>query len=176
MAMTIQELMAQYPRQGKVEWIGLRPARREPLNPVGEVEVSTEKGLIGDRWVFASSNKRQVTLIQAEHIEAVASLMGMAAIDPGLLRRNIVVRGVNLLSLKGRPFRIGTALLEMTGLAHPCSRMEENLGPGGYNAMRGHGGITAMVLEPGIIRLGDALIPQEGVLPLGLTDEDENAL
>lgn len=176
MQMTMQEMMAQYPRHGKVEWIGLRPARREPLNPVQEVEVSLEAGLVGDRWVFSTSNKRQVTLIQAEHIEAVASLMDMDRIDPSLLRRNIVVRGVNLLSLKGRPFRIGTAVLEMTGLAHPCSRMEENLGTGGYNAMRGHGGITARVLESGLIRLGDAIVPQEGVLELGLTNEDENAL
>ena len=97
------------------------------------------------------------TLIQAEHLAAIASHLGGEAVAPELLRRNIVVAGINLAALKGRRFRLGSALLEATGECHPCSRMEEILGPGGYNAVRGHGGITARVLEAGTARNGDAL-------------------
>ena len=74
------------------------------------------------------------------------------------MRRNVVVRGINLLALKGRRFRIGPALLEASGECHPCTRMEEILGAGGYNAMRGLGGITARVIEGATIRIGDAVV------------------
>ncbi|MCB1455919.1 MAG: MOSC domain-containing protein, partial [Nitratireductor sp.] len=74
------------------------------------------------------------------------------------LRRNIVVSGVSLIALKERRFRIGSVLLEGTGICAPCSRMEEVLGPGGYNAMRGHGGITARVAGAGTVRVADAVV------------------
>jgi MOSC domain-containing protein YiiM len=83
--------------------------------------------------------------------------MDQPSIDPGLLRRNLVVSGINLLALQRAQFRIGSVVLEGTGPCHPCSRMEAALGPGGYNAMRGHGGITAKVITPGEIKVGDAV-------------------
>ncbi len=156
--MKLRELMEVFPRAGTVEWIGVRPGRGAPVRVVDEVEASASSGLSGDRYDGASG-KRQVTLVQGEHLDSVAALTGRAAIDPALLRRNLVVRGVNLLALKGRSFRVGEALLEHTDACHPCHQMEEALGPGGYNAMRGHGGITARVLEGGRIRVGDAVVP-----------------
>lgn len=78
-------------------------------------------------------------------------------VEPAILRRNVIVSGINVIALKGARFRIGESLLLGTGPCEPCSRMEEALGPGGYNAMRGHGGITARVLEAGRINIGDAV-------------------
>jgi MOSC domain-containing protein YiiM len=156
--MTMDELMQQFPRAGRVAWIGLRPARKAELTPVTEVEAIAGKGLQGDHTVAKSSAKRQVTLIMAEHLETAASILGIEQVHPGLTRRNIVVRGINLQALKGKRFTVGSAELQLTDECHPCSRMEENLGPGGYNAMRGHGGWCAIVVSGGEIGIGDAIV------------------
>jgi MOSC domain-containing protein YiiM len=158
LVMNFKELFGNYSQKGKVVVIGIRPKRLEPLIFIPQVMALKDIGLEGDRYKNPGG-PRQVTLIQAEHLDSIASFLGKEKIDPSLTRRNIVVKGINLLSLKEKQFRIGDAVLEYSGECHPCSRMEENLGPGGYNAMRGHGGITAKVIEGGTIREGDDIIP-----------------
>lgn len=154
---TIADITARFPRTGRVEWIGLSSGRCAPIEAVDSAVVRAGTGLEGDHHATSGRSKRQVTLIQAEHLPAVAALLGRDALAPELLRRNLVVSGINVLALKERRFRVGEVLLEGSGPCAPCSRMEENLGPGGYNAMRGHGGITAVVLEGGTVRVGDSV-------------------
>ena len=158
MAFDLHELLASVPRAGKVEWIGVRSVRREPMAIVEAVEAREGRGLTGDHFRGGASSKRQVTLIQAEHLPVIAGLLGVDAVNPANLRRNIVVSGINLAALSGAQFTIGGAVLEGTGQCHPCSRMEETFGAGGYNAVRGHGGITARIVSGGVIRLGDPVI------------------
>lgn len=153
---TIASLTARNARSGMVNWIGIRPERRKPLIALDEVKI-VEGGLEGDH--YSSGGKRSVTLIQHEHLGVIASLLGHAVINPADLRRNIVVSGINLLGLRNRKFQIGTAILEGTGLCAPCSRMEEIFGEGGYTAVRGHGGITAKIIQPGIVAIGDEVSP-----------------
>ena len=143
---------------GHVAWIGLRPARREPVRVVEEALAEAGQGLAGDRYESRRAGARQVTLVAAEHLHAIAGYLSLGSVAPERLRRNIVVQGINLSALRNRRFRIGGAVLEHSGECHPCSRMEEELGPGGYNATRGHGGITARVLRGGPIRLGDPVL------------------
>lgn len=145
-------------RPGEVMWIGLRPARRTPVVLPASAHLVAEKGIDGDRYETRRNGERQVTLIAHEDLAAIASFLGRAEIDPGLLRRNLVTRGINLQILKGRKFRIGDALLEGAGDCAPCSHMEEALGPGGYNAVRGHGGVTARIIESGTVQIGDAIV------------------
>lgn len=154
MCNSLQDLFDTLPHVGKLEWIGIRPERKAPMVVLNTVEAITGRGLTGDRY-SSKNGKRQVTLIQGEHLLAIASMLARETIAPELLRRNLVVTGINLLALKDKQFWVGSVLLEYSGLCHPCSAMEATFGAGGYNAVRGHGGITAKIIEGGIIRLGD---------------------
>lgn len=150
----LQTLLNTLPQSGRVEWIGIRPARDQAMLVLDRVMVSPGKGLEGDRFSGRETSKRQVTLIQHEHLGVIASCLHLEAIGPEVFRRNLVVSGLNLLALKDKTFRVGDVVLEYTGLCHPCSKMERALGPGAYNAMRGHGGITTRVVEGGELALG----------------------
>ena len=156
MSTSLQDLFDTLPQVGKLQWIGIRPERKALMIKPRSIEAIAGKGLMGDRY-SSKNGKRQVTLIQGEHLVAIASMLGRDEVAPELLRRNLVVTGINLLALKGKQFRVGTALLEYTGLCHPCSAMEATFGAGGYNTVRGHGGITARIIEGGIMTLGDAI-------------------
>jgi MOSC domain-containing protein YiiM len=154
MQYSLEQLMSHFACNGKVEWIGIRPEKKSEVLSVNSVMLDPATGIQGDHYA-GRSGKRQVTLIQAEHLPVIASMMQQKRVKPEQLRRNIVVRGINLLALKNKSIRLGEAILEYTGLCHPCSRMEATLGVGGYNAMRGHGGITACVSQPGMVYVGD---------------------
>lgn len=158
MAEDLSTLLNTYFRTGVVESISVRPERVQLPKSVEQVAAIEGKGLDGDHYK-ANNGTRQVTLIQSEDLVTVASFLGRDRIDPLLTRRNIVIREFNLNSLKGKSFQLGEAILEYTGECHPCSRMEQNLGKGGYHAMRGRGGITARVLKTGLIKIGDSLLP-----------------
>jgi MOSC domain-containing protein YiiM len=150
-------LMETFPRTGRLDWIGVRPASRTALLELNHVEVIADHGLAGDHKARRTGGKRQVSLIQLEHLHAVASILSLDAVDPVLARRNLVVSGINLFALRNECFEIGGVQFEGAGPCEPCSRMEQHLGAGGYNAMRGHGGIIARAISSGVIRLGDAV-------------------
>lgn len=147
----------QHVKPGKLDWIGLRPERLKPMLDVPTTSAIEGLGLEGDRRCQGSlGSGRQVTLISAEHIKVIESLMGFA-ISPDMLRRNLVVSGINITALKYRQFQIGDAVFEATVACHPCGRMEKVLGQGGFAAMIGHGGLCAKIVKGGAITVGDSV-------------------
>lgn len=155
---SLRERLADVGGVGTVRWIGVRPGREEQMRALTEVR-TIERGLEGDRASKGGAGgKRQVTLVQEEHLAVIGALLGRGAIPPALLRRNLVVSGVNLIALKTLRFAIGDeVILEGTGPCEPCAKMDAALGDGGFHAMRGHGGITTRVIRTGIIRFGDSV-------------------
>lgn len=155
---SLARLTETFAKSGEIRWIGVRPDRRVEMKVLEEVEIVLS-GLAGDRRM--QPGKRAVSLIQWEHLAVIPEFIEAQDIHPSQLRRNIAVSGINLLGLRKVRFQIGTAVLKGTGVCAPCSRMEETLGRGGYNAVRGHGGITAEVIEPGLVKLGDHVAPAD---------------
>ncbi|MEO8629716.1 MAG: MOSC domain-containing protein [Betaproteobacteria bacterium] len=149
--------MLAFPQQGTLEWIGVRPQRRAPMQSVESVEVIEGRGLSGDYRAARSGGNRQVTLTQSEHLGSLARSLGCGTIDPALLRRNLVVSGIDLAALSHGEFAIGEVVMVGTGACTPCARMDQALGSGGRNAMRGRGGITARVVRGGVVRLQDCV-------------------
>ncbi len=131
---------------GRVERLGVRPERKATV-------VELTRWTPGEQDHGKVDSKRAVTLIQAEHLPAIAAILDRP-VDALSLRRNVVVSGINLASLIGRRFQIGELTLEGTELCEPCMALEEILGPGGYAATIGMGGICAKILEPGSIEVG----------------------
>jgi MOSC domain-containing protein YiiM len=159
----LRSLVATFPHPGTLAAILLRPARGVAVQQVDAVEALAGRGLAGDRTAAGrGSSKRQVTLVQAEHLPVIAGWLRRDALAPALLRRNLVVSGLNLLAAKAlfrdQPLQLAIGaevVLEITGPCEPCSKMEDALGPGAYNALRGHGGLTARVLQGGRMCVGD---------------------
>ncbi len=128
---------------GKLEWIGLRSERRGEIQVVEHAQAIVGLGLEGDhRCLKTSGSARQVTIISREYIHQIAQQLGMDFIDPALLRRNLVISGMNMNLLRFQRLQIGEAIFETSALCDPCSRMDENLGKGAAAAMFGYGGLV----------------------------------
>jgi MOSC domain-containing protein YiiM len=150
--LSLVERLKIVPQIGTVDWIGVRPSRGAAMTVLDEVGAITDRGLVGDR--YKANGTRQVTLIQAEHLPVISALVGRD-VTPAIVRRNLVVCGINLLSLQKLRFAIGDVILVGTNACAPCDKMEDALGVGGFQAMRGHGGICAKIERGGMIRRGD---------------------
>ena len=146
------------PQVGRVTWLGVRPEHGAAMVAHDELELVASRGARGDVSARAKAGHgRQITLLQEEHLPVLAGLTGALEVRPEQLRRNVVVAGINLLALVKLRFELGEAVLEGSGHCAPCQKMDDALGPGGFQAVRGHGGITARVLRGGVIRVGDAV-------------------
>jgi MOSC domain-containing protein YiiM len=153
--------------QGKVEAIHVAGEATNLPQAVAQVRAVRGRGLEGDRYYFGTGtyskhpgDGREVTLIEAEAIEALAS-ESKIDLPAGTSRRNIVTRGVPLNHLVGRRFRIGDVLLEGTRLCEPCAHLGALTGKGVVPGLLHRGGLRTVIVEEGTIHVGDPIRPAE---------------
>jgi MOSC domain-containing protein YiiM len=150
--------------KGVVEALLVATERRGGVLALPAVQLKAGAGIVGDRYFGRSRAQpgRNLSLVEAEAIEAVAALLGLA-IPPAAPRRNVVTRGVRLNDLVGREFHIGPVRLRGIELCEPCIVLGRNLETPQcpreriVRAFAGRGGLRAQVLGDGVIRVGDAL-------------------
>jgi len=153
--------------QGKVEAIHLSPEATQLPKAVTEVRAVARRGLEGDRYYFGTGTYsrhpgggRDVTLIEAEVIDALTRESGIELL-PGASRRNIVTRGVPLNHLVGRRFHVGEVLLEGIRLCEPCAHLGALTEKRAVAALVHRGGLRTVIVEEGVIHVGDAIRPAQ---------------
>jgi MOSC domain-containing protein YiiM len=128
-----------------------------PLVEVTEVECVAGRGLRGDRYFdFQKDYKGQVTFFSAEVFEKLCTGFGVNHKSAGVLRRNLIVSGVDLLSLIDREFEIQGVRLRGTQHCAPCEWMNVAFAPGTEEFLKENAGLRARILSDGRITVGDA--------------------
>ncbi len=150
--------------QGRIESIHIAPSAEAIMRSVAEVTALAGVGLEGDRYAtrsgsFSAKPKpgRQITLIEAEAIEALERELGMV-LTPGETRRNLITRGVALNHLVGHEFTVGEVRLRGHELCEPCGDLARMTGkPQILPGLVHRGGLRAEILEGGVIQVGDLI-------------------
>lgn len=147
--------------EGKVVGICINAERGEPMQCVDQVRAIRGRGLEGDRYCTGegSWNKtkgmghRQVTLINMKFVELSAFTLAQT-------RRNIGVKGIELMLLIGERFTIDGVTLLGVKYCFPCDRPSNICEiPGFADQFHDTGGIIATVIKGGIIRVGSVVTP-----------------
>jgi MOSC domain-containing protein YiiM len=144
---------------GKIEHIFIAPEKAAQVQALPEVAAIAERGLQGDRYSNDRNRKnagQQVTLIQAEAIEAFVAETGLA-LAPHEPRRNLVTRGIDLNALVGQRFRVGECELEGFELCEPCATWGRNTHMEVVRFFVHRGGLNARIVKSGTISVGASI-------------------
>jgi MOSC domain-containing protein YiiM len=133
------------------------PAGENPTLTVESIRCRAGWGIEGDRFYgYRPDYKGQITFFSAEVFAALQREFKVETISPAMLRRNVVVAGVNLDELIGRTFSLGGVKFEGMCEARPCHWMDHAVAPGAEEWLKGRGGLRARILSDGELGTGAA--------------------
>ncbi len=128
-------------------------AAHAPVRELDAVECVAGHGLRGDRFFdYRENYPGQVTLFSAEVFAELCRALNLSGVSPAALRRNLLVRGLDLNELIGRCFALQGVRLEGTGECRPCYWMDEAVAPGACAWLKGRGGLRCRILSDGWLR------------------------
>ena len=141
------------------------PTAAAPMQRAPSARLLAGRGLEGDRYALGGGTwaqypdlEKQLTLVDAADVAAVASEVGVP-LAPGDTRRNLVTTGIDLPSLVGRWFAVGDALLFGAKRCPPCTHLERLTGARLVKAMVHRGGVNAGVFVGAEIAEGAVVRP-----------------
>jgi MOSC domain-containing protein YiiM len=134
-----------------------KPPDNYPLVEVPRIECVAGRGIRGDRFYdYRDNYKGQITFFSSEVFERLARHFDLDGKSPGVLRRNLIVSGIDLNELIGQEFSIQGVRLRGTGHCKPCYWLDQAFAPGTEEFLEGNGGLRAEILTDGAIAVGDA--------------------
>jgi len=134
-----------------------QPPGTSPLVEVSEVECVAGRGLRGDRYLdFRKNYKGQITFFPFDVFEKLCAHFGINDKPAGVLRRNLIVSGIDLLSLIGQEFEIQGVKFRGTQHCAPCDWMNIAFAPGAEQFLKDNAGLRAQILSDGLITVGEA--------------------
>lgn len=134
-----------------------KPPDDYPLVDVPQIECVAGRGIRGDRFYdYRDNYKGQITFFSSEVFEKLTGHFDLTTKSPGVLRRNVIVSGVDLNELIGEEFSIQGVRLRGTGHCKPCYWLDQAFAPGTEDFLEGNGGLRAEILSGGLIAVGSA--------------------
>lgn len=124
-----------------------------PIQEVDQIHCVVGKGIEGDRFFgYREDYKGQITFFAEEVYDQLCRKLNVWDRQPGVLRRNVITRGVALNDLIGATFEIQGVQFFGREESRPCYWMDRAFGPGAEAALKGNGGLRASILQGGILR------------------------
>ncbi|MBR62117.1 MAG: hypothetical protein CL904_05620 [Dehalococcoidia bacterium] len=122
----------------------------DPVSRVPELEFIKGLGISGESHAGKSEN-RQVLLMDSE-------TQKLFDITPDITRENVTTKNLQLSKLSpGDMLALGNSVrLEVTGDCEPCKSLDIKK-PGLSEAIKGHRGILAKVIDSGFVKLNDTI-------------------
>ncbi len=128
-----------------------------PLEEVESIECVADHGIRGDRFYdYKQDYKGQITFFAAEVFEQLRRQFPHVEKGPGVLRRNVIVEGVELNALIGVEFELGGIRFRGTAHCKPCYWLDQAFAAGAEEALAGNGGLRARILTSGWLSTGVA--------------------